>query len=89
VKIASIILYMALINVIRGSNMILESIRQAIAKSGKTRYQISKDTGIKQTVLFRIVHGGSCSLETADKLCECLRLELRGSRVKPRRRKER
>lgn len=64
--------------------MILESIRQAIAKSGKTRYQISKDTGIKQTVLFRIVHGGSCSLETADILCKSLGLELR-----PRRRKGR
>lgn len=62
--------------------MILENIRQAIATSGKSRYQISQETGINQTVLFRIVHGGGCSIETADKLCKYLGLEL-----KPRRRK--
>ena len=57
--------------------MIAKTIAQAIAKSGKTRYQISQDTGVKQTVLWRIFHGGSCSLETADRLCEYLKLELR------------
>jgi len=62
--------------------MILENIRQAVATSGKSRYQISQETGINQTVLFRIVHGGGCSIETADKLCKYLGLEL-----KPRRRK--
>ncbi len=56
--------------------MILETIVKAIKNSGKTRYQIGQDTGIDQTVLFRIFHGGSCSIETVDLLCEYLGLEL-------------
>jgi DNA-binding phage protein len=62
--------------------MILQSITKAIAKSGKSRYQISKETGIDQTVLFRIVNGGGCSIETVDRLCKCLGLELRPRRTK-------
>lgn len=64
--------------------MILESIAQAIEKSGKSRYQIHQDTGIDQTVLFRIVHGQGCSIETADKLCEYLGLELKPRSAKGR-----
>jgi ribosome-binding protein aMBF1 (putative translation factor) len=56
--------------------MILENIAKAIEKSGKSRYQISKDTGVDQAVLCRIVSGGSCSIETADILCKYLGLEL-------------
>ena len=56
--------------------MILESIAKAIEKSGKPRYQIAKDTGIDNTVLFRIVNGGSCSVQTLDILCKYLGLEL-------------
>ncbi len=60
-------------------DMILESIAKAIEKSGKSRYQISKETGIDNAVLCRIVTGsgtGSCSTKTADLLCEYLGLEL-------------
>ena len=64
--------------------MIVEKIAKAIEDSGKSRYRISMDTGIKQTVLFRIVHGGSCSMETADRLCEYLGLDLRPMRKKAR-----
>jgi len=63
---------------------IIESIAQAIKKSGKSRYQISHDTGIDQAVLCRIVNGGRCNLGTAERLCEYLGLEL-----KPRQRKVR
>jgi DNA-binding phage protein len=56
--------------------MILESLTKAIQKSGKSRYKISKDTGIDNAVLCRIVSGGSCSIETADKLCKYLGLEI-------------
>ena len=59
--------------------MILESIAKAIEKSGKSRYQISKETGIDQAVLCRITTGsgtGSCSTKTADILCKYLGLEL-------------
>ena len=59
--------------------MILKRIAEAIEKSGKSRYQISRETGIDQAVLCRIVTGsgtGSCSTETADTLCRYLGLEL-------------
>lgn len=61
------------------SNMIIEKIAEAIKKFGKSRYRISKETGIDQAVLCRIVSGsvkGQCSLETADKFCKYLGLEL-------------
>jgi hypothetical protein len=56
---------------------ILKSIGMAIEKSGKSRYQIFKETKVDQAVLSRIVNGGSCSIETVDKLCEYLGLELK------------
>jgi hypothetical protein len=62
--------------------MILERIAEAIEKSGKTRYQISKDTGIDNAVLCRIIQGGSCSTKTADILCKYLGLELISRRKK-------
>ena len=52
--------------------MIIETIKKAIEVSGKSRYQIGQETGIDNAVLSRIVNGGSCSLETADKLFEYL-----------------
>jgi ribosome-binding protein aMBF1 (putative translation factor) len=64
--------------------MILENIRKAIKKSGLSRYRIAKDTGIDQSVLFRIVNDGSCSIETADRLCRYLNLELKPKRKKGR-----
>ena len=54
-------------------DMILESIAKAVKESGKSRYQISKETGIDNAVLCRIVTGsgtGSCSTKTADILLE-------------------
>ena len=57
--------------------MILEAIRKAMKKSGLTRYRIAKDTGIDQSILWRIVNNGSCSIDTADTLCKYLGLELR------------
>jgi len=57
--------------------MIIEEIVKAIEQSEKTRYRIAVDCGIDHTVIHRLVHGGSCSIETADKLCEYLGLELR------------
>lgn len=60
-------------------NMILEKIAEAIKKSGKSRYQIAKETGIDNAVLCRITTGsgtGSCSTKTADILCKYLGLEL-------------
>jgi len=59
--------------------MIIETIAKAIEKSGISRYQISKDTGIDQAVLCRLMqHSKGCiSIETADKLFCYLGLELK------------
>lgn len=57
--------------------MIIKEIVKAIERSEKTRYRIAVDCGIDHTVIHRLVHGGSCSIETADRLCEYLGLELR------------
>jgi len=48
--------------------MIIEEIRKQIEKSSESRYKISKDTGIDEAALCRIMQGGSCKVETADKL---------------------
>jgi len=68
------------IDIIEG--MILENIAKAIEKSGKSRYRISKDTGIDNAVLCRIVSGGSCGIKTADILCKYLGLELKPKKKK-------
>jgi hypothetical protein len=59
--------------------MILENIAKAIEKSGRSRAKISRDTGIDEAVLCRIVTGsgtGSCSVQTLEVLCKYLGLEL-------------
>jgi len=46
--------------------MIIEQIREQINTCGKSRYRISKDTGVDKAILCRIMQGGSCKAETAD-----------------------
>ena len=60
----------------------MDTVREAILNSGKSRNEISIDTGIDNTVLFRIFHGGSCSVATLEILCEYLGLELAQNRKK-------
>ncbi len=60
----------------------METIRQAIERSGKSRYRIFRDTGVEQSVLCKIMGGGTCSMGTADRLCEYLGLELRARHKK-------
>jgi hypothetical protein len=67
--------------------MILENIAKAMKRSGKSRYQISKETGIDQAVLCRIAKGSggrfSCGTQTADLLCKYLGLELVPRKASP------
>jgi len=51
-------------------SMIIEKIRRQIETCGKSRYQISQDTGIDEAALCRIMQGGSCKVETADILLD-------------------
>ena len=48
--------------------MIIEELRKQIKTCGKSRYKISVETGIDNAALCRIMQGGSCKVETADKL---------------------
>ncbi len=57
--------------------MIIEEIRKQIKKCHVSRYQISKDTGINEAALCRIMQGRSCRVETADKLLKYFGLKMR------------
>ena len=64
-----------------------EQLRRAVMRSDMTRYGISKKTGIAQSVLSRFVHqGNGLSMDSIDKLCECLGLRL-VTDEKPKRKK--
>lgn len=69
-------------------HMIIEEIGKAIERSDKTRYRIAVDCGIDHAVIHRIMHGGSCSVETLDKLCDYLGLEIRPIKAKRRAKKK-
>jgi hypothetical protein len=54
-----------------------EQLRQAIERSDKTRYRISLETDIAQSILSRFVNqGAGLSMESVDRLVECLDLTL-------------
>jgi hypothetical protein len=55
---------------------IIEILRKEIRTCGKSRYRISKDTGIDKAVLCRIMQGGSCKAETVEILCKYFGFEL-------------
>ena len=57
-------------------NMIIELIREHIETCGKSRYRISIETGVDKAQLCRIMQGGSCKVDTADKLLEYFNLEI-------------
>jgi hypothetical protein len=62
----------------RKPTKLTEQIRQAIDTCGKTRYQISQDTGIDQATLCRFMgHKGGLSNPILDTLGEYLDLEIR------------
>ncbi len=55
---------------------IMETLRKEIESCGKSRYEISRDTGIDKAALCRIMQGGSCKAETADILLTYFGYEL-------------
>jgi DNA transposition AAA+ family ATPase len=61
----------------RKQTKLSEQVRQAIDTCGKTRYQISKDTGIDQATLCRFMGGnGGLSIPVLDTLGEYLGLRI-------------
>ena len=57
-------------------SMIVETIRKLIKACGKSRYQISQDTGVDEATLCRIAAGKACSTETADILLKYFGLRI-------------
>lgn len=65
-------------------SMIIEEIRKQIKRSSKSRYRISRDTEIDEAALCRIMQGGSCKVETADKLLKYFGLTIASKGKKKR-----
>ena len=61
---------------------IIKTLRKEIRACGKSRYQISKETGIDQAALCRIMQGGGCKVQTAEILCNYFGYELRRKKSK-------
>lgn len=67
-----------------------EQLREAVEQCGKTRYRISMETGIPQSVLSRFANRkAGMGWDSIDKLCECIgaRLVLEAAPAKVTRRK--
>ena len=61
----------------RGMADVLDTIREAMAASEKTRYRIAKDLGIAQSQLSRLANGEhAMSIANASKVAEYLGLEI-------------
>ena len=66
-----------------------DELRGAVNQSNLTRYRISRETGIAQSILSRFVNqGAGLSMDSVDKLYECLGLRL-VAEGKTRRKKDR
>lgn len=53
-----------------------DKIRQALESSGKTRYQVSKESGVDQAALSRFVQGKGLSVESLEAIAGALGLEI-------------
>lgn len=52
---------------------ISEQLRHAIEQCGESRYRLSKETGVSQSILSRFINGEmGLNLENIDRLCEYL-----------------
>lgn len=65
------------------------TLRKAMEDAGVTRYRISKETGLPESVLCRFAAGDDASGPTIDRLAAHLGLSLRPSSVKGGRRGKR
>jgi hypothetical protein len=54
-------------------NRFSDDLRRAIARSEKSRYAISKESGIAESTLSRFVNGkGGMSVAGIDRICQCI-----------------
>jgi hypothetical protein len=57
--------------------MLIELLRKQIRSCGKKRAEISRETGVEEAVLCRIMQGGSCKAETVEALLKYFGFEIR------------
>jgi len=69
--------------------MLIELIRKQIQTCGKSRYEISRQTGVEESVLCRILQGGSCKAETVESLLKYFGFEIVRKKDKAKTRKGR
>jgi plasmid maintenance system antidote protein VapI len=63
-----------------------EQLREAILNADKSRYRIAKETGVNEAGLSRFVnHVAGLSLDSIDKIGECLDLEITARNPAPKR----
>jgi len=55
-----------------------DKLREAIERSGRSRYRIAKETGVSQATLSRFMHGASMGTDNADRVADLLDLDLVG-----------
>ena len=53
-----------------------DQLRAAIDRDPRSRYTISQDSGVDQGVISRLMHGGTASTSTAERLAAALGLEI-------------
>lgn len=58
------------------SKRLTDEIREAVERSSMTRYAIAKETGIDAGALCRFIQGKGLSMESLDKLADCLGLHI-------------
>jgi hypothetical protein len=65
-----------------GMATVSESLRAALEACGRTRYSVSKATGIPQSVLSRFAHGQPLRGDNLDKLADYLGLVLKPGKAR-------
>jgi len=60
----------------RETPRVADRVRQALASSGKSRYQVSKESGVDQAALHRFVNGASLRVASLEAVAEALGLEI-------------
>jgi len=69
--------------------MLIDLLRAQIKSCGKRRAEISRETGVEEAVLYRILQGGSCKAETVEALLKYFGFEIVRKKVKVKARKDR
>ncbi len=54
----------------------VQQVREAVERSGMSRYQLSRQSGVDEAALSRFVHGGGLSMDSLDAIAAVLNLDV-------------